>query len=143
MQKENSVSSVNCKEDKEDNLKANSDKCCSCKRSRCLKLYCECFASGKYCAGCNCVDCHNTSEYDKARKDSIARISKKNPLGFIRRLPDNFKNQLVGCNCRKSECDRNYCSCHRNGVKCTSVCKCMDCKNILNKSKSGLSECSL
>jgi hypothetical protein len=25
---------------------------CNCKNSRCLKLYCECFASGRYCDGC-------------------------------------------------------------------------------------------
>ena len=24
---------------------------CNCKNSRCLKLYCECFASGRYCDG--------------------------------------------------------------------------------------------
>lgn len=29
-------------------------KSCNCKNSRCLKLYCECFASGNYCDNCNC-----------------------------------------------------------------------------------------
>src|SRR4051794_13260825 len=32
---------------------------CNCKNSRCLKLYCECFASGAYCEGCNCKNCFN------------------------------------------------------------------------------------
>jgi hypothetical protein len=34
---------------------------CNCKRSSCLKLYCECFASGVYCdmTGCNCNGCFN------------------------------------------------------------------------------------
>jgi hypothetical protein len=33
---------------------------CKCKKSRCLKLYCDCFAILKYCDGsCSCTDCHN------------------------------------------------------------------------------------
>lgn len=36
---------------------------CNCKKSKCLKLYCECFAGELYCNGCNCADCHNTMQY--------------------------------------------------------------------------------
>lgn len=36
---------------------------CNCKKSKCLKLYCECFAGELYCDGCNCNDCHNTTAY--------------------------------------------------------------------------------
>jgi hypothetical protein len=32
---------------------------CNCKKSRCLKLYCDCFRMDKYCDGCNCNDCAN------------------------------------------------------------------------------------
>ena len=32
---------------------------CSCKKSRCLKKYCECFASNRYCDGCFCTNCQN------------------------------------------------------------------------------------
>lgn len=34
---------------------------CNCKNSKCLKLYCECFASGNYCDSqvCNCIGCGN------------------------------------------------------------------------------------
>merc|ERR1712072_1609191 len=33
---------------------------CSCKRTKCLKLYCPCFADGLFCnAKCNCSDCFN------------------------------------------------------------------------------------
>jgi hypothetical protein len=35
---------------------------CNCKNSKCLKLYCECFASGEYCRDCNCVGCENTAQ---------------------------------------------------------------------------------
>jgi hypothetical protein len=33
---------------------------CNCKKTKCLKLYCECFASGGYCQpGCSCFECCN------------------------------------------------------------------------------------
>eukprot|EP00250_Pteridium_aquilinum_P034489 c7661_g1_i1 orf=2-604(-) len=43
---------------------------CNCKNSRCLKLYCECFASGTYCDGCNCVNCCNNVENEAFRKEA-------------------------------------------------------------------------
>ena len=46
-------------------------KSCNCRNSRCLKLYCECFASGQYCFGCNCQACHNNPENDEMRKRAI------------------------------------------------------------------------
>ena len=39
---------------------------CNCKNSRCLKLYCECFAAGSYCnALCKC--CLNTTRHMSER----------------------------------------------------------------------------
>ena len=32
---------------------------CRCKKSNCMKLYCDCFANGEKCIGCNCVNCSN------------------------------------------------------------------------------------
>ena len=46
-------------------------KSCNCRNSRCLKLYCECFASGQYCFACNCQACHNNPENDEMRKRAI------------------------------------------------------------------------
>lgn len=37
-------------------------KVCFCKRSKCKKGYCECFAQGRFCDGCGCVGCHNTTK---------------------------------------------------------------------------------
>lgn len=38
---------------------------CHCKKSQCLKLYCDCFAAGVYCGMCACVACYNKPEYHK------------------------------------------------------------------------------
>lgn len=57
--------------------------CCKCKKSRCLKLYCDCFARGQYCQGdCVCVQCLNTKENEKERQAAISAISDKNPNAF-------------------------------------------------------------
>ena len=34
---------------------------CTCKRSNCLKKYCECFQNNEFCStNCKCVECFNT-----------------------------------------------------------------------------------
>ncbi len=56
--------------------------CCNCKKSHCLKLYCECFSSGSGCQGCNCVGCHNDGslvhreEHEAAVKSAMERTSR-------------------------------------------------------------------
>ena len=50
---------------------------CYCKRSKCLKLYCECFKAQIYCNGCDCVDCNNLELYEEARQKAI-RVTKVN-----------------------------------------------------------------
>lgn len=39
--------------------------CCNCKKSRCIKLYCDCFAANSLCEGCQCINCHNNEDYQK------------------------------------------------------------------------------
>ena len=53
---------------------------CNCKKSKCLKMYCECFARGYVCGPeCNCCDCCNTSnpDHQDLRRGAVeATISK-------------------------------------------------------------------
>ena len=45
-----------------------STKSCNCKKSKCLKLYCECFANNRFCGGhCACNGCSNHAEHDDER----------------------------------------------------------------------------
>lgn len=55
---------------------------CNCKNSRCLKLYCECFASGRYCNACNCSNCMNNKDHEQARSKAIEAILERNPNAF-------------------------------------------------------------
>ena len=44
--------------------------------------YCECFASGIYCDGCNCVNCYNNVENEAARREAVEATLERNPNAF-------------------------------------------------------------
>jgi len=109
---------------------------CNCKKSKCLKLYCECFSSGKYCTSCNCVECHNLPFAENQRQEAIKSILERNPKAFgskINRsvLQQEREHHLSGCNCKKSSCLKKYCECYQAGVPCSARCKCVQCLNGL------------
>lgn len=55
---------------------------CNCSKSQCLKLYCDCFASGQFCQDCNCRDCSNNLEHEDDRQRAIKSCLERNPEAF-------------------------------------------------------------
>ena len=104
---------------------------CTCKNSNCLKFYCECFANGRFCENCLCINCKNTQEYKDLRLEKYNLIISRNPKA-IQKI--NSTKRSWTCKCRNSNCSKKYCDCFQNGRSCTSKCKCINC---LNKNING------
>lgn len=106
---------------------------CNCKKSKCLKLYCDCFRVSKYCEDCNCVDCNNCVEREHDRLIAVNNILERNPDAFAPRIKQDSetmsKGHLSGCHCKKSACLKKYCECFSAAVACSDKCRCMDCRN--------------
>lgn len=107
--------------------------CCSCQKSHCLKLYCECFKRQKYCEGCSCPNCLNKEKFEMIRQQSICFLKNKSKYAFksVEILNENklLKEHIKGCKCKNSNCQKNYCECYQNGMKCGNHCKCANCLN--------------
>ena len=86
---------------------------CNCKKSKCLKLYCECFASGNYCNNCNCNACSNNKHSEPARRQAVQATLERNPNAFKPKVqPDDAEaRHSKGCHCKKSQCLKKYCEC--------------------------------
>ena len=107
---------------------------CNCKKTKCLKLYCECFANGGVCSPtCKCENCHNTAELQDLRELIIQETLEKNPLAFKSKYKATTEKDKVlhsrGCRCSKAGCQKNYCECYSKGLGCSRLCRCDNCQN--------------
>ena len=81
---------------------------CTCKNSNCLKFYCECFASGRFCDNCSCKNCKNTQENKELRQEKYNIIISRNPKA-IQKI--NSTKRSWTCKCINSNCSKKYCDC--------------------------------
>ena len=108
---------------------------CSCKSTKCLKLYCVCFKQDKMCStNCSCRDCGNLPTNSEKRNEKMKKLRETKPLVFEQQSPDGTRKR--GCSCRNSKCLKNYCECFQSGSVCGTHCTCTDCGN----SESSLQE---
>ncbi len=114
---------------------------CNCKKSKCLKLYCDCFAALSYCDTfhCNCLDCANNVANEKYRQEAIRATKDRNSFAFQTKIEK--KGHTMGCHCKNSQCLKKYCECFNGGAFCGINCKCQSCQNFkgskdLEKSKA-------
>ena len=126
---------------------------CKCQKSKCLKLYCNCFQQNLLCTySCQCHDCENTETYSGpggARTMAVEEVINRRPDAFSPRSSDG------GCNCKKNKCLKKYCVslnffcyfgirllcisqlvlllhsqiCFNQSLKCDDKCRCKDCQN--------------
>ncbi|KAL3511776.1 hypothetical protein ACH5RR_024493 [Cinchona calisaya] len=124
---------------------------CKCKHSSCVKMYCWCFASGKYCNDCCCSNCQNNVESEEVRQAALGQILQQNQKAFrtmIISSPEcsqvhrgGGKDALllvkyIVCCCKRSHCIQGYCECYQANRFCSESCKCIGCKNVKREGTS-------
>ncbi|CAK7327104.1 unnamed protein product [Dovyalis caffra] len=112
---------------------------CNCKKSKCLKLYCECFAAGVYCIEpCACQDCFNKPIHEDTVLATRKQIESRNPLAFAPKVIRSSESAPeIGDESSKTPASARHkrgCNCkNQGGVGCSINCRCEGCKNAFGR----------
>ncbi|CAN0416688.1 unnamed protein product, partial [Ectocarpus sp. 8 AP-2014] len=114
---------------------------CTCKKCRCLKLYCDCFAQSRFCgSACLCKQCCNRPGAVVVQAARRA-VLERNPDAFHRAHNLETRPGSVtsgaGCGCTRSHCLKKYCVCFQKSLLCGAGCKCEGCLNTV-ENRGGL-----
>ena len=113
-------------QEKNKKLDSKNKPCCNCMKTKCMKKYCECFANNKSCKNCACADCKNKNEDNNGdNKENIVNNNSNNI-----NMSNTKEVKTVFCTCSKSGCNKKYCECYKEGLKCNIKCRCINCLNM-------------
>ncbi len=81
-------------------LSSNKTPGCTCKKSKCLKLYCQCFAASAFCNPdiCKCESCKNEVSNEKDIKRARSNVLYRNPRAFEGKFIENKAQVAPGSN---------------------------------------------
>jgi hypothetical protein len=82
---------------------------CFCERSYCIKMYCQCFAEGRYCATCRCINCHNTP-YNTL----LGRVIREKNKGDKSYYHEAIEKEGIECNLSNTLEEQKTCHCSRS-----------------------------
>ena len=117
------------------NLLQNSKVHCTCKKTKCIKKYCECYSSGNLCYNCKCENCENKPFFTENISNQKKEEENDNNNNLELNENDNEDKKLIICTCSKSGCNKNYCECFKAKVKCNNKCRCIKCLNKQEEKK--------
>ena len=68
--------------------------------------------------------------YGLTKKQRPRKLKKKNRCRISKAPREKTRKKAQTCNCKNSECLKDYCKCFRNKDFCGSNCRCRSCKNL-------------
>uniref|UniRef100_A0A8I6AHW0 Protein lin-54 homolog n=1 Tax=Rattus norvegicus TaxID=10116 RepID=A0A8I6AHW0_RAT len=73
--------------------------------------------------------------HENERQKAIKACLDRNPEAFKPKIGkgkegESDRRHSKGCNCKRSGCLKNYCECYEAKIMCSSICKCIGCKNF-------------